>query len=602
VGGRLGGGGNGGSSLQPPLLLLWLALLLAVMSTGVVAARRKKEGGLKPVSVADALEAERRDIELERQEREMHSADRDVVRGSGQFEFFIDPYEDCRPEAALDKCMYVRTVHECHEDDRFVSYLDVLYCQKEPFFLKASVIVIWMGILFYTLGIVAERFLCPALRFMSKRMRLPPDIAGITLLAFANGAPDLFTELAALSSGQKVDMGLALSVTLGSGMCICVAIFAVLVLLKPFKMSARVRPAYIRDSTAYLICCGLMLVFMRDGLFTMSESLCLVLAYVLYISYAIFTMKADDRPPEQGGSKEGREAAAGALQALSQAPGALPDSAHKWQPEHWADEYFSWSELGQWETACTPVSIPINLLLNLTMPVVQGGVVSERYAVVLCTVAPAFTTFALGVTPEAYGVYPCTLVWLGISIVLMLVLQLQVPHINRNPLRQTWLFAAIVFVQCIIWMNLLADELVALFHALGHALGVSQALIGGTVLAWGESLADLVASLAIARSGQSEMALAACFGCPVLNLAGGMGAGLVYQNVVVGPVNAKIDGGLFLLAIATMVVVTYQIAAVPVIHRWNLSSNLAWILLVLYGVSQLAFIMVESGILPDFRR
>lgn len=28
--------------------------------------------------------------------------------------------------------------------------------------------------------------------------------------------------------------------------------------------------------------------------------------------------------------------------------------------------------------------------------------------------------------------------------------------------------------QCIIWMNLLADELVALFHALGHALGVSQ--------------------------------------------------------------------------------------------------------------------------------
>lgn len=34
----------------------------------------------------------------------MHSADRDVVRGSGQFEFFIDPYEDCRPEAALDKC------------------------------------------------------------------------------------------------------------------------------------------------------------------------------------------------------------------------------------------------------------------------------------------------------------------------------------------------------------------------------------------------------------------------------------------------------------------------------------------------------------------
>ena len=32
-------------------------------------------------------------------------------------------------------------------------------------------------------------------------MQLPPAVAGVTLLSFAGGAPDLFTQLAAVSTG-----------------------------------------------------------------------------------------------------------------------------------------------------------------------------------------------------------------------------------------------------------------------------------------------------------------------------------------------------------------------------------------------------------------
>lgn len=38
---------------------------------------------------------------------------------------------------------------------------------------------------------------------------MAPDIAGVTLFAFASGAPDLFTQVAALAAGDHVDIELA---------------------------------------------------------------------------------------------------------------------------------------------------------------------------------------------------------------------------------------------------------------------------------------------------------------------------------------------------------------------------------------------------------
>ena len=39
------------------------------------------------------------------------------------------------------------------------------------------------------------------LQWISATMQLPPAVAGVTLLSFAGGAPDLFTQLAAVSTG-----------------------------------------------------------------------------------------------------------------------------------------------------------------------------------------------------------------------------------------------------------------------------------------------------------------------------------------------------------------------------------------------------------------
>lgn len=59
---------------------------------------------------------------------------------------------------------------------------------------------------FAVLLTVSERFFCPALELISDYLKLPPVVAGATLLSFGNGAPDTFTQVAAVAQVSRGGM------------------------------------------------------------------------------------------------------------------------------------------------------------------------------------------------------------------------------------------------------------------------------------------------------------------------------------------------------------------------------------------------------------
>lgn len=72
----------------------------------------------------------------------------------------------------------------------------VLLCCRE----WCSLLILLSGVLF-SFGVlltISERFFCPALELISDYLKLPPVVAGATLLSFGNGAPDIFTQVAAV--------------------------------------------------------------------------------------------------------------------------------------------------------------------------------------------------------------------------------------------------------------------------------------------------------------------------------------------------------------------------------------------------------------------
>ena len=82
--------------------------------------------------------------------------------------------------------------------------MEAYYCWVSgagvPFMFGAY--IIWCCLLLYVLGTTADQYFAPALIQLSDWLGLRPRVAGVTLLALGNGAPDVFSVIAAYRAGQ----------------------------------------------------------------------------------------------------------------------------------------------------------------------------------------------------------------------------------------------------------------------------------------------------------------------------------------------------------------------------------------------------------------
>ncbi|KAI9477909.1 MAG: Sodium/calcium exchanger protein-domain-containing protein, partial [Benjaminiella poitrasii] len=96
-----------------------------------------------------------------------------------------------------------------------------------------------------------------------------------------------------------------------------------------------------------------------------------------------------------------------------------------------------------------------------------------------------------------------------------------------------WMISCFGFFIALNWIFLLANEVVGLLQASTKALGIifsiSEAIMGLTVFAFGNSIGDFVSNTAIAKMGFPTMAISACYAGPLLNMVLGVGISSLYQ-------------------------------------------------------------------------
>jgi sodium/potassium/calcium exchanger 6 len=83
------------------------------------------------------------------------------------------------------------------------------------------------------------------------------------------------------------------------------------------------------------------------------------------------------------------------------------------------------------------------------------------------------------------------------------------------------------------WIDWIASQLVGVLGFLGVIFGIPGSIMGMTILAWGNSIADLAADITMAKKGLANMAITACFAGPIFNILVGLGLGfksMLYQT------------------------------------------------------------------------
>ncbi|MCP4687484.1 MAG: calcium/sodium antiporter [Desulfobacterales bacterium] len=181
------------------------------------------------------------------------------------------------------------------------------------------------------LAIITDEFFIPSLEQISTRWKLPPDVAGASLMAMGSSAPELSIALLALfkEGGAHGDVGI--------GTIVGSAVFNILVItgICAIVKDARIKlPAVIRDTVFYLFSIGCLLYAFWDGEITFNESLLFLGVYAAYLLFLFFAKMEDD--PGTTAAPEKKETNAGgkgvlrmARRAVGKAIGVLAGDARE---------------------------------------------------------------------------------------------------------------------------------------------------------------------------------------------------------------------------------------------------------------------------------
>jgi K+-dependent Na+/Ca+ exchanger-like protein len=138
---------------------------------------------------------------------------------------------------------------------------------------------------FYALGVICDKYFIPALDKIAKKLAMPSDVAGATLMAVGSSAPELFIALFAVfvpaESGEVGGHG-----EIGVGTIIGSALFNLLVISGAVAV---VRTAVInwkpviRDLGFYMLSVAVLIVAFMDGTILWWEAGIFVALYGIYV-------------------------------------------------------------------------------------------------------------------------------------------------------------------------------------------------------------------------------------------------------------------------------------------------------------------------------
>lgn len=512
-----------------------------------------------------------------------------------------------------DRSVRCEFAKEYCEEEGFIPYVSIYYCQFEentPGWV--AVFGLWVVALIMILSNTAGTFFCSTIDSMTHILNIPQHIAGATLLAFGNGAPDLFTAIASFS-GDGDNSVIGVSALVGAGIFVTTLVAGAVALVSPPSVPD-VPKGLAKDIVWYLVAIlALFLVFL-DNKAAMWEAFLFLGIYLVYVGQVIFFHMWETRKRAPVSSYE--ESYSAYTNSSSYSTSSYFSAASLHIPDRSEDTHGGTNGEPEGPRTCTSrhhqrfgesgyggkltmiVSSPVVLCQLLTVPLVSEEEWSKPICLATCVCAPLAVAFRTGLWNEQVGEIQFWVIAAIISFVLFVVVMFTTEQ--RRPPKYPLPFALAGFGVSVIWVFTIADELVAVAGAIGEVLGVSDVVLGLTVLAWGNSMSDMAANVALARAGQASMALTGCFAGAAFNLLVGMGISLLITTIRMSPepydLSVNID---FPISVGFL----GFSALFSLVYLWFTKFRLTWIygalLLLIYVTFMTVSLLLQLGVILD---
>ncbi|GMS89324.1 hypothetical protein PENTCL1PPCAC_11499 [Pristionchus entomophagus] len=578
----------------------------------------------------------------------------------------------CKPDSNWsfnETCNYIKDTDAC-QGGGYLEWATFVYCCEDPvakWFIVCGG-VLFLVLLFLMLSTSADDFFSVNVSTIVAHLNISENVAGVTFMAFGNGAPDIFASIASVLSSPRPKADLALGALIGGAIFVTLAVTAAIVVTRPFKAAFW---STLRDLIFLLITASFTLsFFIFFDEIELWQPLTFLGIYVVYVVIVFTTeyfkkkkkkLKTREQSKrnsiipdiklnavEDDGVKESMRVddtsrRGSAIRRLSVAVSTVLGTGHNNEmfiedPENDTDDFlvmhnkvyhgedlrsraetmhnqsisvsngifydllyyfapqFDDEDPSIFERIKTYLLWPIMTIFKLTIPLAESRW-SKPMAIIHSILAPQcilFNTQFLLFVPIEGG--PGLYAYVPIISILLIIFILCTTSMDQEPRFYKMTYSLAGFVMSVAWIYCISSEVVDVVDMLGIVSGINQAVLGLTIIAWANSVGDLVADISVAKQGFPRMAMAASIGGPLFNQLIGFGLPFTIAKLKGDTVPISLDG-------VNVVMITFLFISILfttlnlLIFRAYLKRLYGLLLIVIY-ISFLVFVVLsETGIL-----
>uniref|UniRef100_A0A8C8F481 Sodium/calcium exchanger membrane region domain-containing protein n=1 Tax=Oncorhynchus tshawytscha TaxID=74940 RepID=A0A8C8F481_ONCTS len=467
---------------------------------------------------------------------------------------------------------------------------------------QGAVVLHMFGMLymFISLAIVCDEFFVPALTVITEKLAISDDVAGATFMAAGGSAPELFTSVIGVFVSHS---------NVGIGTIVGSAVFNILFVIGMCAIFSREIlnltwwPLF-RDVSFYIMDLIMLICFFLDNYISYWESIVLLSAYAAYVIFMKFNSNVEGFVK---GCMNKNQVVEVEVQPKAVSPGA-PEDESKLSARPRLQRGGSSASL---HNSLMRNSI-FQLMIHTLDPLSEEFADSDKNL-------PNSSNVEVEVTPPMNGTtgqegealaedeededQPLSLSWPDtmrkrftylIIMPIVFPLWLTLPDVRKPTAKK---FFPISFLGSICWIAGFSYLMVWWAHQVGETIGITEEIMGLTILAAGTSIPDLITSVIVARKGLGDMAVSSSVGSNIFDITVGLPFPWLLWSIInnMRPVVVS-SNGLFCAIVLLFLMLIFVIISIAAC-KWRMSKLLGFIMFVLYLVFLVVSVMLEDKII-----